>query len=415
MRMIGMPKNFIGARPGRVYSWGDSASIQTASGTAVTFPQAAERPLSGLNIYGHSTQDGTPSPENPVPIVSAGSSGQVNVSVGGGNLLDTSVLQNGGTLSFELISNNEIKLDVLIDGTYRQLKVFNMPIEEFKTSRTLYVKGNITSNSNPENIPLVVARLKNVNNESINTYDTSLNTSKNLEISNEVTYVEFVICANRGNTAKAGDTLTIQDLMISAVDVPYQPYVTPQTLTLSTPGGLPGIPVSSGGNYTDENGQQWICDEIDLKRGKYVQRVKKLVLDGTEAWNLRQNEDGLGLPYFFMGGNDSSGESRLYGYCNYFPVAPISSVGTEQGMGGWRTTIYLRWTELFSTVEDLKSFLSEKYTSGNPVRVYYILATPIETDLPAEEIAAYKALHTYTPNTSVGNDAGAWMKVGYKQ
>lgn len=28
-------------------------------------------------------------------------------------------------------------------------------------------------------------------------------------------------------------------------------------------------------------------------------------------------------------------------------------------------------------------------------------------------IAAYQALHTYTPNTSVGNDADAWMKVGY--
>lgn len=40
-----------------------------------------------------------------------------------------------------------------------------------------------------------------------------------------------------------------------------------QTLTLQTPNALPGIPVSSGGNYTDENGQQWICDEVDLARG----------------------------------------------------------------------------------------------------------------------------------------------------
>lgn len=69
---------------------------------------------------------------------------------------------------------------------------------------------------------------------------------------------------------------------------------------------------------------------------------------------------------------------------------------------------------MFSTVEDLKPFLSEKYTSGNPVRVYYILASPIETDLSAEEIAAYKAMHTYSPTTTVSNDAGAWMKVGYK-
>lgn len=41
------------------------------------------------------------------------------------------------------------------------------------------------------------------------------------------------------------------------------------------------------------------------------------------------------------------------------------------------------------------------------------LETPIETDLHAEEIAAYKALHTYSPATTVSNDADAWMKVGY--
>lgn len=49
-----------------------------------------------------------------------------------------------------------------------------------------------------------------------------------------------------------------------------------QKLRIETPNGLPGIKVDSGGNYTDSDGQQWICDEIDLERGKYVQRVKKL-------------------------------------------------------------------------------------------------------------------------------------------
>lgn len=48
-----------------------------------------------------------------------------------------------------------------------------------------------------------------------------------------------------------------------------------QTLTLPTPNGLPGIPVTSGGNYTDQSGQQWVCDEADLERGVRVQRVGK--------------------------------------------------------------------------------------------------------------------------------------------
>ena len=56
-----------------------------------------------------------------------------------------------------------------------------------------------------------------------------------------------------------------------------------QTITLQTPNGLPGIPVTSGGNYTDPQGQQWICDEVDLERGVKVQRVDKAAFDNTKT------------------------------------------------------------------------------------------------------------------------------------
>ena len=61
----------------------------------------------------------------------------------------------------------------------------------------------------------------------------------------------------------------------------YAPY-REQLLTLPTPTGLPGIPVASGGNYTDQNGQQWVCDEVDLKRGVKVQRIDKDAFDATK-------------------------------------------------------------------------------------------------------------------------------------
>ena len=57
----------------------------------------------------------------------------------------------------------------------------------------------------------------------------------------------------------------------------------PQSATFDTPNGLPGIPVSSGGNYTDENGQIWVCDEIDCDRGVRVQRVCKIDSYSGEA------------------------------------------------------------------------------------------------------------------------------------
>ena len=45
------------------------------------------------------------------------------------------------------------------------------------------------------------------------------------------------------------------------------------SMSVSTPNGLHGIPVESGGNYTDANGQRWICDEVEFSRGVYVQRI----------------------------------------------------------------------------------------------------------------------------------------------
>ena len=56
-----------------------------------------------------------------------------------------------------------------------------------------------------------------------------------------------------------------------------------QTIALQTPNGLPGIPVRSGGNYTDPSGQQWVCDEVDLEKGVKVQRVDKTCFDNTKT------------------------------------------------------------------------------------------------------------------------------------
>lgn len=56
-------------------------------GNPISVDDAFPAPLCGLTVYGRSTQDGTPTPEAPVPIVSAGESGSVAVKVTGKNLL----------------------------------------------------------------------------------------------------------------------------------------------------------------------------------------------------------------------------------------------------------------------------------------------------------------------------------------
>lgn len=392
MRMIGMPKNFIGARPGRVYSWGDSASIQTASGTAVTFPQAAERAFSGLNVYGHSTQDGTPSPENPVPIVSAGS-----VMTTGAQLFDIKKATSRGSAYGLTVSidGEEIKISGTVssvpdDGSAIAFRILNY-------SENLY--GNTFSADIVDDTGVQDCNI--YGGQSENSIAIAIG---KIPIGTEVNLV-FRLMVNSGSTALPWEPYTGRipgvnpyagEINVSVSDGGTQS----QTLTLSTPGGLPGIPVDSGGNYTDESGQQWVCDEIDLKRGKYVQYIKKIILDGTEGgWSEREV-----YAYGFY-----TGELMTKAICNYFSSAQsINDIGQTESIYAINSTLLVFTYLSAQDLDEWKIWLSQ-----HPVTVYYALATPIETDLTAEEIDAYKALYTYSPNTTVSNDAEAWMKVQY--
>lgn len=194
-----------------------------------------------------------------------------------------------------------------------------------------------------------------------------------------------------------------------------------QTLTISTPGGLPGIPVSSGGNYTDENGQQWICNEIDLKRGKYVQRVKKFVVtsDTTiSSMNIYASE-ALDVVQPFRvseyGGQIIRSSAMM---AQNFVVKYAWNIAEEAAYTVEQTIDFNILNERIGTNTESTPGEAEaavrEWLKDNPLTFLCQLITPIETDLPAEEIAAHKALHTYSPTTTVSNDAAAWMEAGYK-
>ncbi|MEJ8761136.1 hypothetical protein [Enterocloster sp. HCN-30185] len=182
-----------------------------------------------------------------------------------------------------------------------------------------------------------------------------------------------------------------------------------QSLTLATPNGLPGVPVSKDGNYTDADGQQWVCDEIDLERGKYVQRV--VIENISGGWELKPSSDISGR---FL-------QSRL---TNTFQTAAKTAVCNIASFTSWGLPVNDKYAFALNTkviyfsppkgAEITAEELDAKLNSLSfPVVVVGELATPIERDLTPEEIAAYKALRTYDPTTVITNDAGAGMEVTY--
>lgn len=195
-----------------------------------------------------------------------------------------------------------------------------------------------------------------------------------------------------------------------------------QTLTLPTPNGLPGIPVTSGGNYTDPQGQQWVCDEVDLERGVKVQRVKVLNLldssgfDNNGTWHINtKTYFGAGTSYTPIEWYDNITKCL----CTTFPVQ----------MTKYQTGIDTNLSIYYSQTGDvitLKSALFEPkgqratvdeakaWFTAHPTYLY-VPIEPIETPLTPAEIAAYKALTAYGPDTVVQAGGGAGVKLGYQR
>ena len=212
--------------------------VGSETGNPASCDDAFAAPLCGLNVYGKSTQNGTPSPDNPVPIVSAGDGGSVVVKMTGKNRMPPNL-------------NKRAFVECFVKES---------------TPITLIFKDGFVSRGG--NILFI-----GENNENL-WFGIDVNKAEHhMTIKANATKFQYLL----NDTASENVCLTW-----NASSPDYEPY-REQLLTLPTPNGLPGIPVTSGGNYTDPQGQQWVCDEVDLERGVKVQRVDKTAFDSTKT------------------------------------------------------------------------------------------------------------------------------------
>ena len=335
----------------------------TVSDSTIIADDATEdRPFRGLRVFGKSTQDGTPTPEVPAPIVNVGEGGSITMDVTGKNLLPFPYVDGMTKTTNGITFTVNADRSITCTGTAINQAFFNLSKQRYTEIPTDFNKY----------YSAVDCRYDHSNNI------THISVSKSEGYVNKTIYPMVV---------KKGET-----------NLEYEPPRDPQSLTLQTPNGLPGVPVSKDGNYTDSNGQQWVCDEIDLGRGKYVQRVKKINVKSLSGYNLSENFGSIKVEGIL------STQSRVPVMSNRFAFeTSIKDDGTCFAYGDV--------IRLYYNLGSLENF--NKWLTDNDVVVWYPLDTFIETDLPPEEIAAYKALRTYGPTTVITNDAGVHMEVTY--
>ena len=340
----------------------------------------------------------SPSPDYPQEIKSVGDSGSVEVVSMGENLLPfgegdlevgqpyvkqgrTYVLNSDGSVSITTQDASSSSGNVFLFGSYIDKKYYKLPPGRYRVS----------TNSNI-NIFIQLMDYEG-NNTSVNG---GSNFNLNLPEGECIAYIWLYGAAG----TEWNETIYPQ-LEMGNVTTPYKPYRS-STATFSTPNGLPGIPVDSGGNYTDATGQQWICDEIDTKAGVYRQRVGKVqyVGDTSESWYYYNNKTYKGFSILVP---DRKIAPFNPGICNRFRVDTIVS-STDPGIWIGSTspidkssTIYFHNCNpsIASSVEEWRTWLST-----HPVTLIYPLATPVETPLSDAELISAGDFRTFATVTN---------------
>ena len=244
------------------------------SGKVISASDSALLPLQCFKLFGRTTQNGTPTPDAPVPLENVGDNGSVAVSVTGKNLFGGDALADKVVEVFRGVKDTTAKtIKYLASNSNAEIAIFN----QFKPN----TRYTIIWTSN-ENSTGATANLK------VEYTDGTSETLRYAESAGVKRQIVFVTSAtktanklrsvnNSGTAYLLYEESGIFEGVLTADD--FEAY-TAQTLTVRKPVDLPvflpGIPVTSGGNYTDEIGQQWFCDEADFASGKYVQRVGKI-------------------------------------------------------------------------------------------------------------------------------------------
>lgn len=222
-------------------------------------------------------------------------------------------------------------------------------------------------------------------------------------------YIRFTVDYNNNNPDFARNVIFAK----STIAVPFEPYHEPQSFSISTPTGLPAIPVQSGTSgitYTDSDGQAWIADEIDFSRGKYVQRVWQKTFDGSESWGLYGNTG------FLLDNILPEKMSNREMLCNQFMRRGGGTNSNIMIVGAFssNSSIYIENCTLVNNtlVDDMLSKW-KMHLAKHPLVVTTYLNEQVERDLAPEEIEAYQSLVTYDGTTVVENDAECYTKITY--
>lgn len=264
--------------------------------------------IQDMMIYGKSSQDGTPTLENPVEIKSV-----VNPTVKllGSNILKIRDGEYQDAKCTITVSNGVIKLNGTSTDNERIYLPIDAPSMLKKGTEIIFCPNNI---GGPEHINKCYVDYSNENTKSFSIASNIVNTPYVLTTQDVRYKFKLSIKITGGNTFN-NETWKPQ-ILIGKQITPFEPY---KEQSIQLPITLNAIPVSSDGNVTI-NGQQYIADYVDVENGKIVKCVEKLFLK-QPRWGIATNK---GVLRFYNRTNEALGIDGSKIIKTLFQLAVIS-------------------------------------------------------------------------------------------
>lgn len=390
--------------------------ITLTGADALTASETAEAPLLSLKAYGRSWQSAEPTAETPADISSIGDSGNFTITACGKNLFpwnDYASMPYRNNRATSVIENNEFLISCKSDeaqakGVYISSSTINDIFKifdgktltasaEFKMESEEYIGTKFQFGFQDSGRVLVESTGEWQKISVTMNFDASLTN-------------HFTFYAREYSNTTFAPVFRVRNIQIEIGDTAsgYEPY---RSASAEITTGLPlrGVPVSSGGNYTDGSGQEWVCDTLDHVYGEPAQITGRT---GVYKYSGVPVERVEVLGKFVRGAIHVTGLGGKTGIaeslCDVFPYAAGYSADSYhhyvQGIDIW---CFVPAAELESADA---SGMQKWLLAANPTFIYQ-LAKPKTKTLTTAETEALNGLSGYSGSTSVYNENTAEMTV----
>lgn len=320
----------------------------------------------------------------------------------GKNLFNPSTPKFSGISGFELDGNN-ITVNQSITATYISAN-FELPNAKFLIGKKISISAKVKTSDNNRGIIRVLwmrgnAAVNTPGMEIISNSETG-ETERNLSASgivlapsDDALKLCLLLYSNAdGNLSETKTyTATYSNIQVEISDAPtaYEPYTEPVSVTLPETYDLHGI-----GDYKDYL-EITKNEDNELYTLKKIQQIENRVLNGTETVNKSGYVTDNYQPYYIPTILSLNVNNGLGGICNKLPTA----INTKDiahitfGINNIYPYLFLD-KETYTTEDSVKAYLAAQYAANDPLIIYYIRQTPVETviatNLTYEQVTAIR-------------------------